>query len=267
MALSMMQSAHNSGRAFNIAILDYLMPNMDGMDLAVNIKQHTDLRGTALIMLTSGSQRSAASTFIAAGCSVFLTKPLVRPTQLFDALKIAWEGDAATFAVDIPAAAIRDQPVLMTAGMSGSAEERAAVRVLVAEDNAVNRLLVKRMFEKLGCHIDLAGNGREAVEMAARLRYDIIFMDCFMPELDGYGASRELRELEQGDHRVPIIALTANAMADDRAKCLAAGMDDYLSKPVGLEDIRKALQRWVFDVRAPESDGRSSAVQAGALSR
>jgi CheY-like chemotaxis protein len=84
-------------------------------------------------------------------------------------------------------------------------------------------------------------------------------MDCFMPELDGYSASRALRQLEQGERRVPIIALTANAMADDRAKCIAAGMDDYLSKPEGLEDIRKTLQRWVHDVRAPRPTGHSSA--------
>jgi CheY-like chemotaxis protein len=119
--------------------------------------------------------------------------------------------------------------------------------VLVAEDNAVNRLLVKRMFEKLGCRIDLACNGREAVEMARQLHYDVIFMDCFMPELDGYGAAREIRAQQQGAGRVPIIALTANAMADDRAKCIAAGMDDFLSKPVSVDDIRKVLQRWVYD--------------------
>jgi CheY-like chemotaxis protein len=129
--------------------------------------------------------------------------------------------------------------------VAATIEDESAVRVLVAEDNPVNRLLVKRMFEKLGCHIDLASNGREAVDMATQSRYDIIFMDCFMPELDGYSASRELRELEQTEYRVPIIALTANAMADDRSKCIAAGMDDYLSKPVGIEDLRKSIERWV----------------------
>ncbi|MET0533886.1 MAG: response regulator, partial [Steroidobacter sp.] len=138
-------------------------------------------------------------------------------------------------------------------------EDDASIRVLVAEDNAVNRLLVKRMFEKLGCRIDLVGNGREAVDLASQLRYDIIFMDCFMPELDGYGASRELRELEQTEHRVPIIALTANAMADDRAKCIAAGMDDYLSKPVNIDDLRKTLQRWVYDARTPKVTNQSTA--------
>ncbi|HEY0684797.1 MAG TPA: ATP-binding protein [Steroidobacter sp.] len=140
-----------------------------------------------------------------------------------------------------------------------SPDEHAAARVLVAEDNAVNRLLVKRMFEKLGCRIDLAGNGREAVEMASQLRYDIIFMDCLMPELDGYSATQALRQTERPERRVPIIALTANAMADDRAKCLAAGMDDHLSKPVSREEIRKTLQRWVYDRRSPRADEQPSA--------
>ena len=251
-ALAMMQVSYNAGRAFDIALLDVLMPRMDGMDLAVHIKQHPDLRSTALIMLTSGSQRSAASAFIAAGCSVFLTKPLVRPPQLFDALLSAWQGAPTAVCTELPGRT-HDEQALTPASISAACNDRSA-RVLVAEDNAVNRLLAKRMFEKLGCRVDLAGNGREAVEMASQLRYDIIFMDCFMPELDGYGASRELRQLEPGDQRVPIIALTANAMAEDRAKCLAAGMDDFLSKPVDIEELRKALQRWVFD----EQPGRRS---------
>ena len=255
MALAMMQSAYNAKRPFNVAILDYLMPGMDGMQLTVHIKQHPDLKDTSLIMLTSGSQRSAAGAFIAAGCSVFLTKPLVRPAQLIDALRTAWNGDATPAAAEPgPVSHDYSAPLVMNTDAVVSAD---AVRVLVAEDNAVNRLLVKRMFEKLGHHIDLAGNGREAVEMASHRRYDIIFMDCFMPELDGCGASRELRALErqrnQTERRVPIIALTANAMADDRAKCMDAGMDDFLSKPVGIEDIRQALQRWVFDARSPRS--------------
>jgi signal transduction histidine kinase/DNA-binding response OmpR family regulator len=253
-ALAMMQSAYNAGRPFNMALLDFLMPHMDGMELALHIKQHPDLRETPLIMLTSGSQRSAASAFLAAGCSVFLTKPLVRPAQLLDALKSAWQGDVIAPIAEAVSAVSVATPV-----QAAEPEDHHTVRVLVAEDNAVNRLLVRRMFEKLGCRIDLAGNGREAVAMASQLRYDIIFMDCFMPELDGYGASRELRELEQTDRRVPIIALTANAMTNDRAKCIAAGMDDYLSKPVSLEDIRKTLQRWVFDARTPRVSGQSSA--------
>jgi two-component system sensor histidine kinase/response regulator len=183
-------------------------------------------------------------------------KPLVRPAQLLDALRTALQGKCidVSDAPEIDPDGTAKLPVL-----EDTADEHGTVRVLVAEDNAVNRLLVRRMFEKLGCRVDLAGNGREAIEMARQLRYDIIFMDCFMPELDGYGASRALRQLEQGERRVPIIALTANAMADDRAKCIAAGMDDYLSKPVGLDDIRKTLQRWVHDARTRRPAGQSSA--------
>jgi len=242
-ALMLLQSACDDDRPFNIAILDCVMPLMDGLELTTQIKRHPQLRSTSLITLMSGHQRSAAGAFIAAGSSVFLNKPIVRAPQLLEALRTVWQLDHASSATAPVAAESVERPKLAHA--DPVEEEPSAVRVLVAEDNAVNRLLVKRMFEKLGCRIDLAGNGREAVDMASRLRYDIIFMDCFMPELDGYEASRELRELEQTEHRVPIVALTANAMADDRAKCIAAGMDDYLSKPVSIEDLRRIMQRWV----------------------
>ena len=110
----------------------------------------------------------------------------------------------------------------------------------------MNQLLVRRMFEKLGIRIDLAANGREAVQMATEFEYDIIFMDCSMPELDGYEATAILREQER-NRRIPIVAITANAMSEDRARCLAAGMDDHLTKPVRIEDIRIALERWVIE--------------------
>jgi CheY-like chemotaxis protein len=205
-------------------------------------------------MLIASSQRSAADACIAAGCTVLLSKPVVRPAQLLESLHAAWQDDqpAATLEAASDGEHTAKLPVIGEEMM----EERGSARVLVAEDNAVNRLLVKRMFEKLGCRIDLACDGREAVEMARQLHYDVIFMDCFMPELDGYSASREIRTLEQSGQRVPIIALTANAMADDRAKCIAAGMDDFLSKPVSLEDIRKTLQRWTHTAR---QTGQSSA--------
>jgi two-component system sensor histidine kinase/response regulator len=127
----------------------------------------------------------------------------------------------------------------------------APVRVLVAEDNAVNQLLVKRLFEKMGQPMDLAVTGREAVAMATLRHYDIIFMDCSMPDLDGYQATAELRRLERGGpHRTAIVALTANAMAEDRERCLAAGMDDHLSKPVRADDLAQALRRWTGNQRS-----------------
>jgi CheY-like chemotaxis protein len=207
-------------------------------------------------MLVSSSQRSAADACLAAGCSVLLSKPIVRPASLLDALRATRKDDSSASSVGEP---LDSEHIAKLPIIADSSGERGTACVLVAEDNAVNRLLVKRMFEKLGCRIDLACNGREAVEMSRQLHYDVIFMDCFMPELDGYGASREIRALEQSDRRVPIVALTANAMADDRAKCMAAGMDDFLSKPVSLEDIRKALQRWIYDRPATRSGSHSSA--------
>ena len=243
-ALAQLHSAVAEKRPFDIAVLDFLMPHMDGMELGLRIKREATLASTALIMITSGSQRHGGGAFVTAGFSVFLTKPLVRSAQLREAMVRSLGARHTT-----PEASVTPSSIL--APVSGGSHP---IRILVAEDNAVNQLLVKRMFEKMGCHIDLAGNGREAVAMAAALPYDIIFMDCSMPELDGYEATTLLRDAEHlGNRRIPIIALTANAMAEDRARCLAAGMDDYLSKPVRPGDLRNALRKWVPDIDQPAS--------------
>jgi CheY-like chemotaxis protein len=117
-------------------------------------------------------------------------------------------------------------------------------RVLVCEDNAVNQKLAARMLEKMGCRIDVAANGKEAVSMALAMPYDLVLMDCQMPEMDGYQATQEIR-IRMGERHVPILAMTANAMQGDRDKCIAAGMDDYISKPMKIEALRDALNRWL----------------------
>jgi len=259
-ALALMHAAAMERRSFGIAILDFLMPNMDGMELGMRIKRDPILQATDLIMITSGGQRTGANAFLTAGFSAFLTKPLLRSSQLRDALARCWdthsiaplligpEDPLASPSAAIPA----DSP--LAAGEQGTGVQ--SVRVLVAEDNAVNQLLVRRMFEKLGIRIDLAANGLEAVKMATDLQYDIIFMDCSMPELDGYGATALIRQQQNHGVRVPIVALTANALSADRARCLDAGMDDHLTKPVRIEDIRAAIVRWVLEA----GDDRSSSV-------
>ena len=123
-------------------------------------------------------------------------------------------------------------------------------RVLVAEDNAVNVKVATRMLAKYGCRVDVAANGREAVELFGQLPYDVVFMDCQMPEMDGFEATAEIRRMEDPLHRTPIVALTANAMSGDRERCLESGMDDFLSKPIKEEALVAALHRWVVQSRA-----------------
>ena len=132
---------------------------------------------------------------------------------------------------------------------NGSTAPRFQARILLVEDNAVNLKVATRMLERLGCRVDKAGNGKEAVEMVGTLPYDLVFMDCHMPEMDGYEATREIRRRERGERRHTIVAMTANALAGDREKCLEAGMDDYISKPIQKEDLTAALASYAPQTR------------------
>ncbi|MCK6550853.1 ATP-binding protein [Myxococcota bacterium] len=138
-----------------------------------------------------------------------------------------------------------------------------AASVLLAEDNAVNRMVARRMLEGLGCRVDVAVDGREALERASRERYDVVFMDCQMPELDGFDASRRIRALAEGRGAVPIVALTANAMSGDRERCLDAGMNDYISKPVAREALQRALETYVRSPATPPPEREGGAEPRG----
>lgn len=135
--------------------------------------------------------------------------------------------------------------------------ETAPRRILLVEDNAVNQRLAQLMLQRLQCVIDVASNGLEAVDRFAGAQYDCIFMDCQMPELDGYGAAERIRQMEPPGRRTPIVAVTANAMTSDRDRCLAAGMDDYLTKPVKLQDLARALEQWT-PLAAADQAGRAA---------
>jgi two-component system, sensor histidine kinase and response regulator len=180
----------------------------------------------------------------AAGFAAVLIKP-VRALQLMNALATVWGAQALSVSPQGTKA-----PKSLAPHTAGPAAPLTAVplsraRVLVVEDNIVNQKLAVRTLEKLGCRVDVAGDGQEAIEMLAMLPYDVVFMGCEMPELDGYAATREIRRREGPNRHTPIIAMTAHAMAGDREKCLGAGMDDYISKPVQMVNLEEALTRWI----------------------
>jgi PAS domain S-box-containing protein len=225
--------ALRSAGPFDLALLDFQMPGMDGLELARRIRADPALAGLRLILLTSLGVRGQREQARAAGFAGYLVKP-VRQSQLFDCLATAMA--AAGPPAPAPARAA-------TPAEAGPAP--AGPRVLLAEDNPINQNLALRLLQKLGCRVDVAGNGREAVAAAARADYALIFMDCQMPEMDGFEATAAIRQAERAPQRVPIIALTASAMQGDREACLGAGMDDYLSKPLRFADMERALRRWL----------------------
>jgi len=240
-ALEALREARAAGDPHQVALLDYQMPEMDGATLAAAIKADPLLSETVLIMLSSVGRWSEVRHMQGASIDACLVKP-VRQSQLLDTLAATWakklqnEHGTTTSAVrEIP------RPASKLAGRFTG----MPVRVLVAEDNPVNQKVAVRMLERVGLRPDVAGDGREAVAMCALLPYDLIFMDCQMPEMDGYTAAAEIRKRQKPDGRVAIIAMTAEAMEGSRERCLAAGMDDYIAKPVRLEEMTEALKKWV----------------------
>ena len=232
-ALARLRASHDDGQPYALALIDLLMPDMDGLALARAMQTDPTLAAVRLVLLTSFNQRGHGQEARQAGIAAYLTKPL-HPSQLHDCLVLVLgtpEGTPAT--------------PLITHHSAAEAQAQLRARVLVAEDNIVNQKVAARMLEKLGCRVDVAANGLEAVQAVAHMTYDLVFMDCQMPEMDGYAATATIRAREAQIHgHLPIIAMTANALQGDREKCLAAGMDDYVSKPVKAEQLRAVLQKW-----------------------
>ena len=240
-ALDAMRAAQRGGDPFPFALLDYQMPGMDGATLAWAIKSDPAIRDTVVILLTSVSHWSCARDKETAIIQAALVKP-VRQSQLLNTLATAW---SRRLREAPPARPPEARPI---DEMKAELDQRfggAPVRILIAEDNLVNQKVACRMVERLGLGADVAGNGREAVALFDRLPYDLIFMDCQMPEMDGYEAARAIRARETSARRVAIVAMTADAMAGCRETCLAAGMDDYIAKPAKMEDIFEALRKWI----------------------
>ena len=231
-ALDMLRSAARRGEPFGAAAVDYHMPGMDGLQLARTIKSDPEIATVRLALLTSAVQRGDARSAQQAGFQAYLTKP-IRQSNLYDCLASLMSDSGRA-----PAAP------LITAHTLGEAIAQDGARLLVVEDNIVNQRVATRMLEKMGHRVDVAVNGAEAVEAVSRNTYAAVLMDCQMPEMDGFAATIAIRRLEGTERHTPIIALTAGAMTDDRERCLAAGMDGFLAKPLVRRDLAAVLDRW-----------------------
>ena len=246
-ALSVMRTAGASGEPFQIALLDMQMPGMSGFALTEEIKRDPVLATTQLIIMHTVGRRGSSSSWAEAGINGYVTKP-VKQSALFDAIMDAVAVPSGPrLGVNVP----KQQTFKTTTELSRlmmrpvAAPRMSNFRVLLAEDNMVNQKVALRQLLNLGFRADAVANGREVIEALARIPYKLVFMDCQMPDMDGYQATQTIRNRTGHGDKVTIIAMTANALEGDRETCLAAGMDDYLSKPVKQEDLERVLRRWL----------------------
>ena len=245
-ALGKLRRAATEGTPFQIALIDMVMPDMDGDALGQAIKADPALADTILVMLSSIAQRGDAARAKEAGFVAYLTKP-IRHTQLHECL-LSVVGRTATLD--------DTQPETLVTRHTLAEERKRKVRILLAEDNIVNQKVALKVLEKLGYRADAVANGKEAILAMEDIPYDLILMDVQMPEMDGFEATAAIRRNERrSDRHTPIIAMTAHAMTGDRERCLDAGMDDYIPKPIDPDDLRNAIGTWAPSHPAP--DGRT----------
>ncbi len=236
-ALTELEAAALRNEPYDLLLSDMQMPDMDGFALAKAIAEKTVIADTPRILLSSGSIGSESER-IASGFMQSLLKP-VRQSQLFDAI--------------IAALQLPEQNAAPVNKVKEALPDYSDKRVLVVEDNKVNQKVILAQLAKFQLKPDLANNGQVALDQLDIQNYDLVFMDCQMPVMDGYEATRILRERESGKARTPVTALTAHASIGEREKCLSAGMDDYLSKPVNRADLAVVLERWMGLPSVPES--------------
>ncbi len=247
-ALILIQQAHQIGKPFDLAILDMAMPGMNGARLAQVLKSDPRFSDIRLVLLTSLGHRGEAQEAQSVGFSGYLTKP-IRKGVLQQTLATVMGLREATLESPSPPLVTRFSAIESFSTQKG--------RILVVDDQQVNQQLAVLMLERLGYSCDVASNGKEAIQAVQKVSYSLILMDCQMPEMDGYQATKEIRHLVKGiqtesptgesnsSHHLPIIAMTANALPEDREKCLVAGMDDYLTKPIRPGELQETLLKWL----------------------
>ena len=239
-ALETLRAAADQGKPFDLVMVDFQMPEMDGESLGRRIKADPKLRDVALVMLTSAGHRGDAQRLQDAGFAAYLLKP-IKQSLLFDCLRSVAnvaDGDAHT-------------PMPIVTRYSVAEDHKRRARILLAEDNPINQIVALGLLEKLGYPADVVANGKEVLEALQRTDYALVLMDCQMPEMDGYDATRAIRNesVPVRDPHVAIVAMTANAMKGDRDACLAVGMDDYIAKPVRPEDLADVIERVLWGER------------------
>jgi PAS domain S-box-containing protein len=241
-ALSAMRNAVIAGLPFEVALLDHDMPDCNGAELGRIINADTSLCVTRLVMLTSSGAHSDASRFAQLGFAGYLMKPVTQ-NDLLDILTVVLGSGADQWHT-------QSQPIVTSAGLLAMRPTFVRRRVLLAEDNPVNQLVASRLLEKIGYDVDVVKDGLEACAAWERGGHDLILMDCQMPRMDGYEATREIRRREGGSAHIRIVALTAHAMKGAEEECRAAGMDDYVTKPIDTEQLRRCLEPSSMEVQA-----------------
>jgi CheY-like chemotaxis protein len=248
MARRRMRLAASTGDPVRVAIVAEGLAGGDGAALVSALRAEPDLAGTQVLLTGSRLAMQDYPAFEAAGASGWLPRPWRAPALAAQLGELLTRTGTSGFlaretGAGEPALALRDDLGGVAAG-AAAARDGGGPRVLVVEDNLTNQKVAARMLQYLGCTVSVANTGREGVEAFAREPFDCVFMDCQMPEMDGYEATSRIRALEGEHGHTPIVALTANAMEGDRERCLDSGMDDFLSKPIRREQLQGMLERW-----------------------
>ena len=261
-AITLLGRAASRGQPFDAVLVDAEMPGMNGFDLARTIKSDPRLQAPKLVMLTSLDRRDDSELLREAGVDAHLHKP-VKQKVLCDCLSgVLTDGHGSREVM--AGLVVLDKKKPSAPGSSDAPK----LRILIAEDNVVNQKVALHQLQKLGYLADVVDNGREALNALEMSHYDLVFMDCQMPELDGYAATRELRQWERAERKTWVVAMTANSLEGDRDKCLAAGMDDYVSKPVKMENLQAAIDRFLGlrEIQTEARDhGTSAAIDIDAI--
>ena len=236
-AITAMKDAAHTGEPYKVVLLDMQMPGMDGLYTTIVIRNTPEIKDAVVIILTSLGSRGDVADLKDAGCNGYLTKP-VKQSLLFETITTALNEKAG-------GEKAKARPAVVTRHTI-TEKKYQNIRILVAEDNQINQQVAVNMLKKAGyVNVDVAGNGRIAADAADKSDYDIIFMDIQMPEMDGFEATRIIREKEMDKKHNIIVAMTAHAMEGDRRKCLGAGMDDYISKPISPQEMFSVIRKWV----------------------